>query len=260
MELLQTALDAAAIGGKALKKYWGRLNHIEEKAYTGDLVTEADKESERCIMELIQSAYPSHAILSEEAGASGESKVLWVIDPLDGTTNFTHCYPFVCISIAVYVDGVPEAGVIYNPILEELYHATKGGGAFCNGTKMHVSKTEQLSKALLATGFSYDRRETRDNNYAEFAALTNATQGVRRAGSAALDLAYLAKGSLDGYWERGLQPWDMAAGILLVQEAGGKVTAYNEEPFDLYSGRILASNGLLHGEIAEELGRVKRAL
>lgn len=251
---LQVAIEAAQKGSEILLKYWGKLSDVRAKSYNWDLVTEADKESELVIKELINKSYPSHHILAEESGLSQKenSEFLWVVDPLDGTTNYTHQYPMVSISIGLLYQNKPTVGVIFNPIFDELFVGMKGSGATLNGQPINVSKTKTLSFSLLATGFAYDRRVQKDNNYAEFCYLTNASQGVRRLGSAALDLAYVAAGRLDGYWERGLQPWDMAAGVLLVEEAKGKVTGYNN-PFDLYSGRILATNGIIHDELSQIL-------
>jgi len=182
---------------------------------------------------------------------------LWAIDPLDGTTNYAHQYPFSAASIGLLVEGVPCVGAIFDPFHQELFRAAKGLGATRNRLPIAVSQTTELRNSLLVTGFAYDRRETSDNNYAEFCHLTHLTQGVRRSGSAAIDLAYVACGRLDGYWERGLSPWDVAAGVVLVQEAGGKVTAYDRSPFDLLSGRILATNGHLHAALSHELLQVK---
>lgn len=247
---LQVALQAAEAAGKTLKKFWGNVQHIQEKSFAGDLVTEADGHSEKAIIEILQKAYPTHSILSEEAGELlQESPYLWVIDPLDGTTNYTHGYPMVSISIALLYQNAPITAVVFNPILDELFTSEKGQGAFFNQRQLHVSKNATLTKSLLATGFAYDRNKTKDNNYKEFCHITSLSQGVRRLGSAALDLSYVAAGRLDGFWERGLKPWDMAAGILLITEAGGLVTSYEGTPYDLQSGRILATNGLIHDEL-----------
>lgn len=256
---LEVALNASFAGGEVLKKHWGRIFNIREKDYTGDLVTEADKESEDVIIELIQKNFPSHKILSEESGIheSKNNEFLWVVDPLDGTTNYTHQFPFVSVSIALFLHGDPIVGVVYNPIMEELFQAVRGKGAFFHKKAMEVSHVRTLDKSLLATGFAYNRRNTRDNNYAEFCHLTNCCQGVRRAGSAALDLAYVALGRLDGHWELGLRPWDVAAGALLVQESGGKVTSFDKGVFDMYSGVILATNGHIHDQISTELMRIR---
>lgn len=249
------AIHLATISGEVLKKYWGKLTRIEEKTHAGDLVTEADKESERLIISEIQSEFPGHSILGEESGAVGnqDAEFLWIIDPLDGTTNYSHQYPFFAVSIGLIRRDNPIAGVVYNPIYNELFVAAKGRGATLNHYPIKVSKVGRLSHSLLATGFPYNRRETTDNNYAEFTHLTSVTQGVRRQGSAALDLANVACGRLDGFWEQGLKPWDLGAGILLVEEAGGRVTNYQGEPFDIYSNYILATNGQIHEAVVKEL-------
>jgi len=257
--MIETARQAAYGGGEVLKKYWGHLTRVREKSTEGDLVTEADDESEDRIIEILKKEYPGHQILSEESGIH-EAKnhdYLWVIDPLDGTTNYTHQFPMVSVSLALYHKGSPLIGIVYNPILNEFFEASAGNGAALNGKPIHVSSTDKLKKSLLATGFAYNRRETPDNNYAEFCHLTNSCQGVRRAGSAALDLAYVACGRLDGHWEIGLKPWDVAAGALLVEEAGGKVTLFKNEPFDIYAEVILATNGLIHDQINAELIKVR---
>lgn len=256
---LQTFLNiatlAATTAGNVLLKYQDNLTAITEKGRPGDLVTEADKEAEAQILEILQDHVPNHAILAEESGELGneESPYLWAIDPLDGTTNYAHGYPVSAVSIGLLIAGVPQVGVVYNPFTNELFQAAKGLGATLNDRPLHVSSTAKLEQSLLVTGFAYDRRETDDNNYAEFCHLTHLTQGVRRSGSAALDLTSVACGRLDGYWERGISPWDMAAGIVLVEEAGGKVTAYDGSPLNLKSGRILATNGHLHDRLSQAL-------
>lgn len=248
--------------GHVLKKHWGRLSKITQKQFFWDLVTEADTESEQLVLSLIHEKFPEHQVLSEEAGLKGaENKdFMWLIDPLDGTTNYTHQYPMVAVSIGLLYRNEPVIGVVYNPILGELFKAADGLGAFFNEEPMRVSRVENLNQSLLATGFAYDRKETNDNNYAEFCHMTNLSQGVRRGGAASLDLAYVAAGRLDGYWERGLKPWDVAAGIVLVREAGGQVTSYENGPIDLTSGRILATNQHIHELLSHELikvGKVK---
>lgn len=255
---LDIATEAALAAGAILKAYQGESFGIEEKR-PGDLVTDADREAEAAILRILERHFPQDAILTEEAGTRGQvgSDVLWVIDPLDGTTNFAHRFPSFAVSIALLVEGDPYIGVVYNPALEELFRGIRGGGATCNRRPIQVSQTQSLDRSLLVTGFAYDRRQVRDNNYAEFIHFTHLTQGVRRVGSAAVDLAYVACGRFDGYWERGLSPWDMAAGVVLVQEAGGLVTAYDGEKLDLFSGRILASNGWLHPAMQRELSRIR---
>ncbi|MGA8163784.1 MAG: inositol monophosphatase family protein [Waddliaceae bacterium] len=252
---LQVATQVAEEGGKVLTKYWGRLSNISKKSFTWDLVTEADQESEEVILQLLTELYPSHAILAEESGLkqAEESEYLWVVDPLDGTTNYTHQYPMVCVSVALMFQNEIIAGVVYNPILNEMFQAGRGLGSTLNQQAIQVSETGALDHSLLATGFGYDRKQTADTNYPEFCHLTHCSQGVRRGGSAALDLAYVAAGRLDGCWERGLYPWDMAAGVILIEEAGGKVTSYEGSPLVLESGRLMASNGHIHQEMIKEL-------
>ncbi|MBS4167778.1 inositol monophosphatase family protein [Parachlamydia sp. AcF125] len=252
---LKTATLAAINGGKILKKYWKNVKQIEDKSTAGDLVTEADKESEKIILQLIKEKYPSHSILAEESTKMPLpcADFLWVVDPLDGTVNYAHQNPLFAISIALLYQNEVIAGVVFNPLYHELFQAAKGIGATLNGERITVSPTKTLDKSLLSTGFAYDRRTTDDTNYPEFCHLSNLTHGVRRFGAASLDLAFVAAGRFDGYWERGLKPWDMAAGALLVQEAGGKVSAYDETPLDLQTGKILATNGKLHHALSQEL-------
>lgn len=256
---LDIATEAATAAGAVLLSYWGKLDSIEEKGRPGDLVTSADKAAEAVILEVLRRHVPDHAILAEESGALGkqQSKYLWAIDPLDGTTNFAHQFPFFAASVGLLIDGIPSVGVVFNPFTQELFRAATGLGATYNRQPIAVSKTQELIKSLLVTGFAYDRRETEDNNYAEFCHLTHLTQGVRRSGSASVDLAYVACGRLDGYWERGLSPWDVTAGVVLVREAGGRVTAYDGSPFDIQSGRILATNTALHDELSIQLLEVQ---
>lgn len=256
---LDIATEAAMAGGAVLQAYWGKLESVQEKGRAGDLLTEADQLAEQEVLKVLHRHVPDHQILAEESGSSGnnESSFLWAIDPLDGTTNYAHQYPFSATSVGLLYDGIPQVGVIFDPFHQELFRAAKGLGATRNRSPITVSQTEDLAKSLLVTGFAYDRRETADNNYAEFCQLTHLTQGVRRGGAASIDLAYVACGRLDGFWERGLSTWDMAAGIVLVQEAGGKVTAYDESPHQLNSGRILATNGHIHSQLSQVLVKVR---
>ncbi|NEP11342.1 MAG: inositol monophosphatase [Symploca sp. SIO2C1] len=255
---LDIATEAAMAAGVILQTYWGKLEEIEEKGRPGDLVTAADKEAEAAILKVLERHVPDHGILAEESGEQGnkQSEYLWAIDPLDGTTNYAHQYPIAAVSIGLLIDGIPQVGAVYNPFRDELFRAARGLGATCNRRPIHVSSTSELGKSLLVTGFAYDRRETSDNNYAEFCYLTHLTQGVRRAGAAALDLCDVACGRLDGYWERGLSPWDITAGVLLVEEAGGKVTGYDQSPLIIGSGRLLATNGRIHNSLSKELLQV----
>ena len=252
---LDVATESVLAAGAVLKDRWGKFNNVREKGRQGDLVTEADKLAEAEVLKVLNRHLPDHQILAEESGALGnaDSKYLWAIDPLDGTTNYAHGLPLVATSVGLMIDGVPAVGAVYNPFSDELFRAAKGLGATCNRIPIKVSETAELSKSLLITGFAYDRRETTDNNYAEFCHMTHLTQGVRRLGCASMDLAGVACGRLDGYWERGIQPWDMAAGIIILTEAGGKITAYDGSPLDIASGRILATNSLIHDSLSRAL-------
>jgi len=264
---LDIAATAALEAGAILRSHFGKLESIEKKGASGNLVTEADHAAEAAILTILKHHVPDHAILAEEGGRLGnaDSAYLWAIDPLDGTTNYAHQYPVFAVSIGLLVEGVPQLGVIYDPMRQELFQAGRGLGAWRDShwdgkTERHplqVSQTDALQESLLVTGFAYDRRQVSDNNYSEFCHLTDMTHGVRRAGAAALDLAYVAAGRLDGYWERGLSPWDMVAGVVLVEEAGGRVTAYDQSPWNMASGRILATNGQIHGELSQALMNFK---
>lgn len=256
---LDIATEAALDAGAIVQSYWGNLNAIEEKGRPGDLVTAADKASEKAILEVLRRHVPEHGILAEESGKLGDisSQYLWAIDPLDGTTNFAHQYPPFGVSVGLLIDGIPQVGVVFDPFHNELFRAAQGLGATRNRQPIRVSETAELRNSLLVTGFAYDRRETSDNNYAEFCHLTHLTQGVRRSGSASIDLCYVSCGRLDGYWERGLSPWDLAAGVVILSEAGGKITAYDGSPWKIESGRILATNGKLHESLSQELLQVK---
>ncbi|MCA1850022.1 MAG: inositol monophosphatase, partial [Acidobacteria bacterium] len=223
-----------------------------------NLVTEADLAAERLIVERIRSYYPRHAILAEESGASphdlSASEYRWIIDPLDGTTNYAHGYPCFCVSIALARRDELLIGVIYDPMRDELFAAERGAGATMNERSIRVSEIDDLNRAMLCTGFPYDVRERGDfaRNFARF---IMSAQAVRRDGSAALDLAYVACGRFDGFWEEGLQPWDVAAGVLLVEEAGGRVSRYDGTRFDIFTPPIIASNGLVHEPMMSVLNR-----
>lgn len=255
---LDAATEAALAAGAVLDSFRGNLRDVREKGRSGDLVTEADRAAEAAVLAVLNRHVPDHGILAEESGRSGDgdSDYLWAIDPLDGTTNFAHQYPFSCTSVALLERGRPVVAVVYDPFHRELFRAARGFGATRDRQPIAPSQIDRLADSLLVTGFAYDRRDTRDTNYPEFCYLTHLTQGVRRGGSAAIDLAYVACGRLDGYWERGLSLWDVAAGALLVEEAGGRVTAYDGGPVDLAAGRLLATNGRLHGALSEALRSV----
>ena len=248
--LRDAAVRLARAAGAILREGWGRTHQPELKGRI-DLVTEYDRRSEALLLERIAREFPGHAVLAEESGARpvAGARVRWVVDPLDGTTNFAHNYPFFAVSIGVEVDGVMAAAVVYDPVREELFAAARGEGATLNGAAIHVSRIARVEDALLVTGFPYDVREHPERSVPLFQAFLVRAQGVRRDGSAALNLAYLACGRFDGFWEGHLSAWDMAAGTLLVREAGGLVTAYDGGPFVLDGRQILASNGHLHEEM-----------
>lgn len=252
---LDIATEAVMTAGVILQDLWGQLEKIKEKGRPGDLVTEADEKAEDAIINILHRRVPQHQILAEESGQIGpnETDYLWAIDPVDGTTNYAHGYPVSAVSVGLLVAGVPQVGAVYNPFRKELFRAAKGLGATLNYRPIRVSSTSDLSKSLLITGFAYDRRETPDTNYPEFCYLTHLTQGVRRSGAASLDLTDVACGRLDGYWERGLSPWDITAGMVILEEAGGKITAYDESPMVIGSGRILATNGRIHHSLSQAL-------
>jgi len=252
---IQTARDAGAILADRL----GRAQ-VSNKGDI-DLVTEADLASEKLIIERIRSHYPRHAILAEESGASeelnaGKSEWKWIIDPLDGTTNYAHGYPCFCVSIGLERAGVVEVAVIYDPNRDELFAAERGQGATLNGRGIRVSDVADLNQAMLCTGFPYNVRE-RPNFARDFANFTMEAQAVRRDGSAAIDLAYLACGRFDGFWEDGLNAWDVAAGLLLIEEAGGQISDFNGKPIDIYEAKVLASNGLIHDAMMHVLGTAR---
>jgi myo-inositol-1(or 4)-monophosphatase len=218
-----------------------------------NIVTDVDKKAEAMIIKDILAAFPGHSILSEESEPrSGLAPYTWIIDPLDGTTNFAHAFPFFCVSIALEKSGRIVLGVVYDPIREELFFAEKGRGAYLNGKKIHVSKVKKLIDSFLATGFSYGIKR-KDRNISYFRKLLTRTQAIRRAGSAALDLCYVACGRFDGFWEMDLHPWDSAAGMLIVEEAGGKVTRFDSSPYSPYDKNILATNGHIHNKMSSFL-------
>ncbi|HEV8370962.1 MAG TPA: inositol monophosphatase family protein [Pyrinomonadaceae bacterium] len=215
-----------------------------------DLVTESDIAAEQLIIDRIRSHYPRHGILAEESGEAvliegGSGGWKWIVDPLDGTTNYAHGYPCFCVSIGVEHLGVLELGVVYDPMRNEMFAAERGQGATLNDRRIRVSEVEELNSAMLCTGFPYNVRE-RSDFARDFTNFTMRSQAVRRDGSAAIDLAYVACGRFDGFWEDGLNPWDIAAGVLLIQEAGGRVTNYEDEPLNIYTKKVVASNGLVH--------------
>lgn len=220
---------------------------IATKQSAVDLVTEVDLASDRLIGESLRNRFPDHAIITEESSKDlPEQGPVWVVDPLDGTTNFAHGYPVFSVTLALLIDREIELGVIYDPLRDETFWAQRGKGAWRNGLRMQVSTTAELGQSLLATGFAYDRASNPDNNLAEFSHFMPKTRGVRRAGSAALELAFTAAGWLDGYWEKGLHVWDTAAGVLMVREAGGIATTYTGRRWRPGDRNIVVNNGVLH--------------
>lgn len=251
-ELLKFGIKIAKKSGKILLKHYGHAHKIEFKS-KNNLLTEADKKSEYYIVKKISRRYPDHEILAEESGEKpiseiSEEHIRWIIDPLDGTTNFAHGFPFFSVSIGIEKDGEVIGGIVYIPILKELFYAGKYMGAFLNGRKISVSDTENLDKSLLATGFPGEHREI---NLPYFENFLFKTQAMRRTGSAAMDLCYTACGRLDGFWELGLHSWDIAAGALIVEEAGGRVTNMDGSALKLNGANILATNGKIHEEMME---------
>ena len=255
--LYEIAKNSAQIGNEILKTNYNKIQTIKSKGRKGDLVTNVDLEVENKIKEYLVQETPNISIIAEESGKLRKSSDLtWCIDPLDGTTNYSHGYPFFGTSIGLVYKNKPILGAISVPYLNELYSACVGEGSFCNDTQLKVSCPDKLSESLLVTGFSYDRFETEDNNYAEFCYLTHKTRGVRRGGAAAIDLAFVAAGKVDGYWERGLEEWDLAAGAIIVKEAGGVISDYPSGEFNLSSGRILACSPSIENEFKKELDNV----
>ncbi len=257
-QFLDVAVEAARIAGKFQRYRFESLLNVAMKG-DKDLVTEVDQESERLIVGHLLESFPDHNIIAEEGQyPQGDAPFRWIIDPLDGTTNYAHGYPWFCVSISLESAGELLAGVIYNPMHDELFTATKGGGAFLNGQRLHVSRRRPLQNSLLGTGFPYDCASDPLNNFDNFIAFQKAARGIRRAGAAALDLAYVAAGRLDGFWELKLNPWDVAAGVLLVREAGGTVTTFDGSGYDVRNHRIVASNGLIHDEMIAMLKQLDR--
>jgi myo-inositol-1(or 4)-monophosphatase len=250
-EPLEFAIHLAFESGRIQKKYFQKTFSIMHKGEI-DLVTNVDLECQGCILELVGKAFPDDEVISEEkANAYEAGKNRWIVDPLDGTTNYAHGYPFFCTSIAYEVDGEIIVGVVYNPIMDELFFARKGEGSFFNGEKLGVSTIKEIKQALLATGFPYDVVTNPNNNLNHWTGFMMRAQALRRDGSAGLNLSYVAAGRFDGFWEVKLSPWDMAAGVLIVREAGGIITSLSGGAFSLYEGGVLASNGLLHKQMID---------
>lgn len=273
--MLNTAIKAARRAGSVINRASLDLDRVKiTRKQHNDFVTEVDETAENAIIEVLLTAYPDHRILAEESGRSGskgagkgksakvsgasvadaEFENLWIIDPIDGTTNFIHGFPQYCVSIALAQRGVVTQGVIYDPVRNDLYVATKGRGAFLNDKRLRVSKRHRMNEALLGTGFPFKNLEVLDGYLAMFRTMTAQTAGIRRAGAAALDLAYVASGRLDGFFEIGLAPWDIAAGGLLVSEAGGLIGDFQGDADYLYTGDVLAGTPKIFAQLVTTLG------
>lgn len=248
--MLSFARSLAQRSGELLLERLSEQRSISFKSTDRDLVTDADQASERLLVSTIQAHYPDHAIVGEEG--TGDLSLLhnegytWVLDPLDGTVNYANRLPVFCVSVGLFQDGEPLLGAVYAPLLGEMYCAQVGQGATLNDEPLHVSQTSQLKDAILATGFPYDKHSSPRNNLQNFNVLAPRVRGIRRMGAAAMDLCFVASGRLDGYWEEKVQPWDIAAGVVIVREAGGTVTDYGGYPLDFEAGHLVASNGALH--------------
>jgi len=240
----------AKLAGDVIRNYFGKNFSVEFKSDVRNLVTQADKESEETIIDFIKKKYPSHGILAEESGSQSiNSDYLWVIDPLDGTSNFAHGLPIFSVSIGLQFKEEIIMGVIYDIMRDKLYYAEKGSGAFRDNIKLSVSKNDKIEESFLVTGFPYNINQNPENAFEKFIALTKVSRAVRRLGSAAIDFCYVAEGVFDGFWEVHLNPWDICAGKLLVEEAGGIVTDFNNNKINIHNKTILASNGLIHDKM-----------
>jgi len=258
---LPAAVKIAREAGDFLKRHL--LDKQKKVNYKGeiDLVTEGDRQAQKLIINRLREYFPHHGLLAEEDGfstAAKERKYQWIIDPLDGTTNYAHSYPVFCVSLALEREGEVILGVVYDPNFQECFTALRGRGATCNDRPIKVSSIQELDKSLLATGFPYDVRTSEVNNIDHFINFLRRSQAVRRCGSAAIDLCYVACGRFDGFWELKLNPWDVAAGALIVNEAGGVVSDFQGNPLDIYGAEIVASNGKIHQEMIQVLSRGKR--
>jgi len=251
-ELAFAAREAAEAGGKVIREGAKSGFRVDFKGEV-DLVTDVDRRAEEVVTSMLEKRYPRIGILAEEDGARGSESIRWIVDPLDGTTNFAHGHPFVATSVGLQVDQKLVAGAVCAPRLGWTQHAYVNGGTRMIDEKIHVSTTPVLDRALLATGYPYNRRTARNNNSSQHAAFIRLCQGVRRCGAATIDCALLAAGVYDGFWEPGLKPWDLAAGVLLITEAGGTVSGYDGKPIDIFEGNIVASNGLIHDEMMDVL-------
>jgi myo-inositol-1(or 4)-monophosphatase len=259
MDEKSVAVETAIRAGEILKEKWNRVDLLVfEKGTAINPVTEIDQRSETLVKESLSRAFPEYGILTEESDEiPGHVQARWIIDPLDGTTNYIRGYPFVAVSIGLEIEGVLSLGVVYNPILDEIFIGQKGQGATLNGKPIQVSRTSELGSALLASGFPYDAWENSENNTAEWAKFISLTRSLRCDGSSALDLCKVACGQLDGYWEKGIYPWDMAAGIVIVREAGGLLSDYSGGNNCLVLGEVVAANEKLQKRMIKVLQRNK---
>ncbi len=257
-DFLATAEDAAVAAGSILREGWQQVKQIQFKSPV-DLVTNIDRQSEKCIVNILQKRFPNHSILAEEGTAisGSQGNYRWIVDPLDGTTNFAHSYPHFCISIALEREGEIILGLVYDPLREETFKAVQGQVSFLNGSPIQPSKVAVLDQGLLATGFPYDRRERADFYLTFLKAFMISSQGIRRNGSAALDLCYVACGRLDGFWELGLHSWDIAAASLIVKEAGGIMSDFSGNTFSIWGQETMGSNGLIHNEMCRIIQETK---
>lgn len=252
-QYLQTAIRAAKAAATIHQSNLGSDLGIGTKSSDIDLVTRVDKESEARIREILLAAYPDHVVLGEEEGQpGGEATHRWIVDPLDGTLNYAHGFPFYCVSVALEVDGVVEVGVVLDSVRDEMFTAVRGDGAYLNGAPIEVSKASSLIKSLFATGFAY-LEEGMHANIEVFTRMMPLCRGIRRPGAAALDLCYVACGRLDGFWELGLNAWDVAAGVLIIREAGGTVTGALGTPYQIHEKVLAASNGHVHAKFVDAL-------
>lgn len=260
MDYIGLAQKAALGAGELLRENFGKVLDIEYKA-KNSLVTEIDRISEELIIEIIRDKFPSHSIFAEESGRDGrDSGHLWIIDPLDGTTNYTHTYPFFSVSIALEIDGEIKLGVVYDPLKNEMFSGEKGDGASLNNRPMKVSVTSSVEESCLCTGFIHTKDWMVEENLKHFGNFIRRSRALRRDGSAALDLCYVACGRFDGFWELGLNPWDTAAGFLICEEANGLVTDFSGKRFDVHNQELVATNGKIHDEMIRvlKLARGKR--
>ena len=254
--MLHTAVRSVREGGRVILMYFDQLDRLEYSSKgRNDYVSQADVEAERAVLDVLTRAYPDHGIIAEESGEREGSEYTWVIDPLDGTTNFLHGFPMFAVSVAVKRGGVLEHGVVYDPLHDEMFTASRGEGAQLNGKRLRVSTTRQLAPSLLGTGFPFRDLGIIEPWMRSFQSLLPKTSGIRRAGAAALDLAYVAAGRLDGFWEFGLKPWDMAAGALLIREAGGLVSDVSGGQDFLESGNLVSANPLIFEEFRKIVAR-----